>query len=692
MKMRTHRAWFQGALALTTSLTAVSAQARIAIIENNSEVIEIPRSQIKTYMQKGTLNESLKPVKAVKPGELSDDELAAIPERYLPPELRQKQKDAVQRLKKSDEARKKGVAPELFAPSKETEVVKVKSKKNNKVINLKIDEAVWVPPTTATDDAILAPQRKLPDVELLQAIEVQTSGAVKKEIAPGERRELIELFKDGKTNDADKRPLLQAFRFYQERDYATSLTLALGVMSDPKSSRDLKLNARFVLAHSLYQAGFYASALPQLIELVPTKWRRSAIGMLATTLEKTRDDSGANQVLAQVSLSQIQENYRPLFSFHLGRILLNTGAREAALAAFKRVPVDHKRFPEAQYYIGVIRAAEVPSSVTADDWDKKDSRVNIAREHFETALTSGRTANAQDLLNLVKLSLARLAYQAKQYNQSIYQYQEVATDSPFAREATYESAWSLYRISEFNRSLGVLHPLGSPYFEGRDVPELWILRSLNYLKLCRFDESKRAANTFEATLKELSPELLAAEASIKKTELREPSGIAQLGIADWIRQVLLTDPVIQKDLTTETLLKLERGRLEVLSHNLRIDDLELRDSTVKALQAQIDHKLMAVGRALKPYLMNRVSDILSEYSAQKQRLDFLRFEIYSQATRFPKALERPEAKKLLAESEFLPGVFTKGHEILWKFSGEYWRDELRSYDYFIPTECRSEDL
>jgi predicted negative regulator of RcsB-dependent stress response len=669
------------------AVIALPALARVAIIESSVPVYEQPRSQIKTYIQSQTIDANLKPVKAVKPGALSDEELVAIPEKYLPPELKKKQDEVKKRI-----ATEKKLGPKKAIGSpllKESQVVKIKNSKN-KVLNLRIDEAVWVPPTAAIDSSILAPQQKLPEVELLQETKVSTSGTVAKEIEPGETREVKELFQDGKTQDTAKKHLLDAYRYYGQKDYATSLTLAIDVLSDPKKSASDKLIARYLAAHSLYQAGFYASALPFLVELMDTKLRRSAVGIAAKCLEKTRDDGPANQILAKLSISQIPEEYQPLFSFHLGRILLNTGAREAALAAFRRVPADHKRNPEAEYFMGVIQTSELGTNISDADWQKDDSPAGVARAHFETALVSGRAKETPDLLNLIRLSMARLAYQAKQYNQAIFLYQSVEPTSPFSRESLYESSWALYRTGEYTRSLGTLHPLGSPYFEGRDMPELWILRSLNYLKTCRFDEARKAANTFEGVIKDLSPQLKGALSILEKSSFKKPSDLRQAAIPEWLKSVLLSDPVVQKDLTTEDLLTAESDRLDALKGNLRVQDQELRESAAVALKAQLSKKIQAVANALKPYLVNRVRDIDSEYNNQKQRLDFLRFEIYSQATKFPKALERPEANKLIAKGEFLPGVFLKGHEILWRFSGEYWLDEIKGYDYALPTECRED--
>lgn len=669
---------------------ASSGHARIAIIEHETAVYEMPRSQIKTYIQRETIEANLKPVKAIRPGALSDEEVLAIPEKYLTPELKVRKQEAKKNLVEQKATKAKSKAAKELGPLKEAQVVKVRGK-GNKIVNLRIDEAVWVPPTAAVDSAILAPQQKLPEVELLQALEVRGSEQVRSEIKSGDQREVKELFASEKQDSADRKPLLTASDFYQQGDFATALTLSIDVLSDPKTSRDQKVLARYLAAHSLFQRGFYASALPFLVDLVDSKLRRSAIGMAALALEKTREDGPANQILSKVSLSQIPDEHKALFSFHLGRILMNTGAREAALAAFMRVDSDHPRYPEAEYYMGVIRSSEVSASVNEKAWEDEKSTVGLARAHFEAALASGRTRETRDLLNLIRLSLARLAYQSKQFNQSVFLYNEVETTSPFSREAAYESAWSLYRIGEFNRALGVLHPLGSPYFESRDLAEIWILRSLSYLKLCRFDEARRAANTFESLAQSVGPELQEAVRAIQKANLETPSDLGKVAMADWIKNVLMSDAVVEKDLSNESLFMTEGSRLAPLSQNLRIVDPELRTSVSTALDKELARRRKVVAGALKPYAIGRLQDIEAEYRAQRQRLDFLRFEIYSQATKFPRALERPEAKKLLARGEFLPGVFLKGQEILWRYSGEYWLDELRGYDYFIPTECRSDE-
>ncbi len=664
-------------------MACTAAQARVLMIISQTEEIEIPRSQIKTYIQKGTLQGNLKSIKAVKPGAYSDEELATIPERYLPAELVQKQRSIKARMRQSDALRPKKL-------SRKEDVVTI-GRGENKTYKLKIDEAIYIPPRARSAGILLAPQKRLPEVELLQEVKVKSSEKIRAELEPGDPREMHVLFDYGRTSEEARRPLLPAYAAYADKDYATAVTLALAIMST-RSSAETSDTARFLAAHSLFQAGFYSTAMPFVVELVDSKWRRSALGIAAKIIEKTRDDSSANQILTKISLSQITENLRPLFSFHLGRVLLGSGAAGAALAAFDKVPSEHLRYPEAQYYMGVIQSSELGSNIGEADWNREGSPVYVTRMHFEQAVVGGRSSDAKDLKNLAALSLARLAYQGRQYNQAIYYYQSVDSASPFSREAIFETAWSLYRLGEFNRALGTLHPLGGPYYEGKDFPELWILRSLNYLKLCRFDEAQKAANTFEQWSRDLMPTLRDASRNIGSLSLDKPSDLERAALPPWLRTIVLADPVVRKDRTREDLLLEEGRRLAVLRKNERVRSSDLRNSAADTLQVTLDKKLRALGVALRPYVQNRVEDLASEYKSQRERLDFLRFEIYSQANRFPGALDRPEAKKLIAKNQFLPGVFLKGHEILWRFSGEYWFDELRGYDYFIPTECKSEEM
>lgn len=616
--------------------------------------------------------------KSKKKEELEDLELLNVPDKYLTPELQVRKRVAQQKLKNNPAVAARRIKPK-------TATIEVKSAAGSKQMDIR-DTIVRVE-GKSVGAQVLTAKRVLPDVQLIEEVSIEASKEVKKEIFPGEKREVFEIFQNGQTKEAAKVPLLAAYRAYAVNDYATSATLAYKVFVETKND-ETQVLAAYVMAHSLYQAGFYSTALGPLVELSETKWRRSALGMIAECMKHTEDRSAVRGVLEKLSLSQIPENYKSLFAYHLGRILLNAGQAQAATSAFAQVPSDAPEYAEAQYFTGVLLSEGIPSGAAAKQaWQTEGSQVYDARASLEAAAQAARTRNDFNLRDLANISLGRLAYQADLYNQAVYYYNEIPTGSPYVRDAFFESAWALYRAGEFNRSQGYLHPLGSSYFEQRDFADLWTLRSLNYLKLCRFDEATKSVNTFQAMHGKTLADLQSSIATIRDSKFSKLNDIDQNKIPEWVKTIILEDPIVLKDKEREHKLFAEKKKLQLLESNPNVSDANLKKNSREFFDKIIDRRLSFLIKSVKPYVLSRLEEISRDYSAEKPKIDILRYEIYSQATKFPEAVKRTQAKRLIEQDEYLPGVFLKGKEILWRYSGEFWEDELRGYDYFIPTEC-----
>lgn len=616
--------------------------------------------------------------KSKKKEELEDLELLNVPDKYLTPELQVRKRVAQQKYKNSPALVAKRIKPK-------TSTIEVKDSSGSKKVDIR--DTIVKAESKSVGAQVLSAKRVLPDVELIQEVSIEASKEVKKEIFPGEKREVFEIFNYGKTTEPAKTALLAAYRSYAAEDYATSATLAYKVFSETKND-ETQVLAAYVMAHSLFQAGFYSTALGPLVELSETKWRRSALGMIAESMKHTQDRSAVRGVLEKLSLSQIPEKYKSLFAYHLGRILLNAGQAQAATSAFAQVETDAPEYADAQYFTGVLLSEGSPSGPQAkQDWQTEGTQIFDARASLEAAAQAARTRKDYNLRDLANISLGRLAYQAELYNQAVYYYNEIPTGSPYVRDAFFESAWALYRAGEFNRSQGYLHPLGSSYFEQRDFADLWTLRSLNYLKLCRFDEATKSVNAFQSLHGKTLNDLQSSVSLLKDAKFAKLSDIDAKGFPDWVKKIILEDPLVMEDKVRESRLFTEKSRLALLEANPNVNDSGLKKNAREFFDKIIDRRLSFLIKSVKPYVVARLDEITRDYQAEKPKIDILRYEIYSQATKFPEAVKRTQAKRLIQEDEFLPGVFLKGKEILWRYSGEYWEDELKGYDYFIPTEC-----
>jgi predicted negative regulator of RcsB-dependent stress response len=663
---------------LGVSLLAYPALAKITIPTGDmaGEYLILP-TVFKDDASKQNIKDNLAQ-KAKKKEELEDLELLNVPDKYLTPELQTRKRVAQQKLKNNPAVAARRIKPK-------TSTIEVKDSSGSKKMDIR--DTIVKSESRSVGSQLLTAKKVLPDVELIEEVTIEASKEVKKEIFPGEKREVHEIFQSGKTTDSTKTPLLAAYRAYSSEDYATSATLAYKVFSETKND-ETQVLAAYVMAHSLYQSGFYSTALGPLVELAETKWRRSALGMIAECMKHTKDRSAVRGVLEKLSLSQIPDRYKALFAYHLGRILLNAGQAQAATSAFAQVPADAPEYADAQYFTGVLLSEGVPSGAAAKQgWQTEGSQIYDARASLEAAAQAARTRNDLNLRDLANVSLGRLAYQAELYNQAVYYYNEVPTGSPYVRDAFFESAWALYRGGEFNRSQGYLHPLGSSYFEQRDFADLWTLRSLNYLKLCRFEEATKSVNTFQAIHGKTVADLHSSIMTIRDAKFTKLSEIDENKIPEWVKKVILEDPIVMEDKVREQRLFSEKKKLAMLESNPNVSDSKLKSSTKDFFEKIIDRRLSFLIKSVKPYVLSRLEEVTRDYAIEKPKIDILRYEIYSQATKFPEAVKRTQAKRLVEENEYLPGVFLKGKEILWRYSGEYWEDELKGYDYFIPTEC-----
>ncbi len=532
---------FKTRFLLTVSAIALPVLAKITIPTGDidGEYLILP-TLFKDDSARKNIKASLDQ-KANKKEELEDLELLNVPDKYLTPELQARKRVAQQKLKNNP-----AVAARRIKPKTATIEVKDAAGGTSRKMDIR-DTIVKSEARSVGATQLLVAKRVLPDVELIEEISLVASKEVKKEIYPGERREVFEIFQNGTTKDAAKTPLLSAYRSYVAGDYATSATLAYKVFSETKND-ETQVLAAYVMAHSLFQAGFYSTALGPLVELSETKWRRSALGMIAECMRHTDDRSAVRGVLEKLSLSQIPEKYKSLFAYHLGRILLNAGQAQAATSAFAQVTTDSPEYADAQYFTGVLLSEGSPSGATAKrDWQTEGTQIYDARASLEAAAQAARTRKDDNLRDLANISLGRLAYQAELYNQAVYYYNEIPTGSPYVRDGFFESAWALYRAGEFNRSQGYLHPLGSSYFEQRDFADLWTLRSLNYLKLCRFEEATKSVNTFAAIHGKTVGDLQYSINAIRDTKFTKLSGIDDQAIPSWVRKVVLEDPIVLED-------------------------------------------------------------------------------------------------------------------------------------------------
>jgi hypothetical protein len=244
-------------------------------------------------------------------------------------------------------------------------------------------------------------------------------------------------------------------------------------------------------------------------------------------------------------------------------------------------------------------------------------------------------------------------------------------------------------MKTFNsKALGNIHTLNAPYFENEFFPgmaEAMLLKAVIYYKYCQYDralESVAEYNQSYAPLREDLDQIMARyedNAEFYEYIVKIQNGraglsertqrVAAASLAD--RQLAKTFAWVQE--LDKELKALERANKSWAATRVRAEvEQEL---TVQKSLAQADAGKLARER------IKRMSDELRELSRDGRKI---RIETLNNKAGQIDAQARGE--QISGDHRQEPIVVDDEH-FLWKFNGEYWKDELGYYRFKIRSRC-----
>jgi hypothetical protein len=363
--------------------------------------------------------------------------------------------------------------------------------------------------------------------------------------------------------------------------------------------------------------------------------------------------------------------------------------REAARRWVLRVSKDARVYPRAKFLEGLLRV--------------QASRENEALAAFKEVVevtkdgppdeTEAARRRRKKLRELAFFQLARLRFGAKQPSFSIFYYRKIDRDSLEWLDALYEASWAEYRLGRYERALGNLLTVHAPFFEDSYYPESHILKAVIYYENCRYREAGQIISDF---LERYEPVFEALEA--RAAESRAPEGwyalLAELEVPGdgatekeqllaRVLEIALQDPELLRLRASIDEVSEEIGALEdalgrsplagVARLEARLEGL--RDAR-RALERQageaIARKLRAEAAAMKRLVAQALRVRVETAKAEEGRLE----ATLSRRDQRPKTMEKPAA------------LWTDDEKLVWPFEGEYWRDELGTYELTLARSCR----
>ena len=145
-------------------------------------------------------------------------------------------------------------------------------------------------------------------------------------------------------------------------------------------------------------------------------------------------------------------------------------------------------YPKAKFLEGLTHVRENHGKIAADAFKAILRKV---KQYDDPDKVPKALKESEELANL---SLGRVFYSTKQYNQAIKYFEKLPARcargaAPDWRASLFEASWAYFQEDGDSKALGNIHSINSPYFETEFYPESYILKAVIYFNRCNYDRS-----------------------------------------------------------------------------------------------------------------------------------------------------------------------------------------------------------
>ncbi len=510
----------------------------------------------------------------------------------------------------------------------------------------------------------------------------------------------------GKSGDRQK--MDAAISQFKSDAFEPAALAFFDMSQDPKMAA-MTIEAEYWLAKSLYKLGMYNAALGAFSKVLgrgseKNKFFKSSLEWLFFIARKSTNETVVLDEIAKYANYEFPERFRNEFRYLLARYNFvygkalddadRKGEADRAFDEVKRlcllIPKGDPFYPRAKYLEGLsyFRENKLEASLESMKEVVKVTRSEEGR---------GETAEARNLKNLRELAfmqLARTHYGARQNRYAIFYLSKIERGGVQWLEALFEGSWANYRIGQYEQALGNLITLSSPFFKDEYFPEALILKAVVYFENCRYREALSIIEDFENIYGPVQEELKTlVEKNMEATEYfkvldevrkKNKAGQVQKGSVDEILERILNLALTDKDLkkTVDAIAELEA---EIDSFGGKSDAFKysnLSKALIESLKAQRE-ALITKGGIMAKAKLEFENGQLKTLRANGLRI---KFETTDKEKEFLQELLSQGSQKEIVK-KYRTTAAVSDDQLYWPYVGEYWRDELGTYQYTLTKGC-----
>lgn len=238
---------------------------------------------------------------------------------------------------------------------------------------------------------------------------------------------------------------------------------------------------------SMYLAGFRNSIRQEVMELVGfgTQYANfaGAFEMLEAVVSETDVRSPAIEDFAGYVIGSLPQDLQDEWNTFMGQYFRIYGDSDRALQFFARVSNASPEKARTHYLSAVMHL------------ERRENRRAV--QELQQAVLRALETDNEDVTELAYLGLARILYEIGDYDAALYYYNKIGARSHRRPTALFEQAWTYFQKLDFDRAVGALHTLQSPFYNYHFWPELWVIEAAAYLQTCNLREAELAIQMFD---------------------------------------------------------------------------------------------------------------------------------------------------------------------------------------------------
>jgi len=476
--------------------------------------------------------------------------------------------------------------------------------------------------------------------------------------------------------------LLTQGRSLADRGFFYEASVAFnGVLERGEPTESYYQEAEFAIATSLYDLGLVYSAFSYLTSIVDAGEEHARFKEALPWMLRIQGEMPGLQAAVEYMSLYAVEDYpaESADEIHLavGRYAYSVDDYEAALGALGQVTdATPEIYLKARYLSGVVFVRKnQPEEALKAFKDilrhRRDvgSRSEVARKIYQSAL----------------MTTARIFYSTGQFDTALKYYDQIERYSENWLQSLFEKSWTYFRSGDYERAMGNLHTLNSPYFEEQYFPESRVVQAVILYANCRYEDAIIVVDQFvkdyDALRKELAANLEQNEDATDFYYWLSTLGQKGRRFSTRLKRIFnlaLKDQKLHRLFSLIVSLNREEALLEAmrrtavqkeLAERMMGELVTYRELAIGETGEQARARLGAVHRDLRKLVSSAMKVKFESLNALKE------------------IIEGKREKTLKGGDEAARRRADRSLYLNWPFEGEYWKDELDSYLFRIENLC-----